>query len=68
MYDLKVSSVVDTVRWATHVYREEKELFRKMQVRSMSKEMGWDIAAKRYQDVYGWALERKGSGITSRRR
>ena len=68
MNDLKLSSVVNVVGWALQVYRNEPEAFLKMQLRCMNKNMGWDIAAKRYQEVYWWALERKGAGIRAYRR
>lgn len=60
MYNLYEDALVNTVRWATDVYRYQPELIREMQRQSMSKRMGWEVAARRYIDVYGWALERKG--------
>ena len=37
------------------------EVFRAMQLRGMKKRFGWHVAAKRYVEVYGWALERRGA-------
>ena len=47
--------------WAVHVYRDKPELFRTMQRRAMNKQFGWEKAARRYAEVYDWALERIGS-------
>ena len=60
MYSLHEESLVNTVRWAVNVYRKEPQLYRAMQEQSMKKDMGWDVAARNYVDVYRWALERKG--------
>jgi starch synthase len=61
LYDLSEESLVDTVRWAVEVYREDPALIRTMQLRAMQKESGWSAAAKRYEEVYRWAVSRKGS-------
>jgi starch synthase len=59
LWDLTVDALVDTVAWAVRVYRESPALFRAMQVRAMHKQFGWQTAARRYIEVYGWALEGK---------
>jgi starch synthase len=59
VWDLSPASLVETVRWAVRVYRAEPTLFRAMQRRAMQKEFGWPRAARRYGEVYEWALERK---------
>jgi starch synthase len=56
LWDLNVDSLVATVRWAVQTYRERPEQFRAMQRRAMRKRFGWDLAAKRYAQVYGWAV------------
>jgi hypothetical protein len=28
----------------------------------MRKELGWDVAARKYADVYGWAVAKKRGG------
>jgi starch synthase len=62
LYDLNVDSLVATVRWAVETYRQRPEHFRAMQRRAMSKRFGWDVAAKRYAQVYEWAvLARRGA-------
>jgi starch synthase len=62
MWDLDVTSLVATVKWAVETYRARPEHFRAMQVRAMSKKLGWDVAARRYADVYRWAVARKRGG------
>lgn len=60
MYSLSVDALVNTTRWALEVYREAPDLLRAMQRQSMTKRMGWNEAAPRYEEVYRWSLERKG--------
>jgi starch synthase len=56
LWDLTVDSLVDTVRWAVETYHERPQHFRAMQRRAMQKKFGWDVAARRYADVYDWAI------------
>jgi starch synthase len=56
LWDLNVDSLVATVHWAVETYRERPDHFRTMQGRAMRKRFGWDLAAKRYAEVYDWAV------------
>jgi starch synthase len=56
LWDLSADSVVGTVRWAVETYRQRPEHVRAMQQRAMERRFGWDEAARRYADVYTWAL------------
>jgi starch synthase len=56
MWDLDPTSLVETVRWACDTYRNHPADFRAMQVRAMQKRLGWDVAARKYIDVYEWAV------------
>jgi starch synthase len=60
LWFLSPDSLIDTVSWAVHVYRDKPKLFRTMQRRAMAKQFGWQKAARHYSDVYGWALQRVG--------
>lgn len=62
LYDLGVDSLVATVGWAVDTYRNRPEHFRAMQVRAMGKRFGWDEAARRYSDVYRWAVAQRRGG------
>jgi starch synthase len=59
LYDLSEDSLVETTRWAVRVWRERRPLFRAMQYRAMRQDFGWQRAARRYEDVYRWAIERR---------
>jgi starch synthase len=59
LWDLTADSLVATVAWATRVYRDNPAQFRAMQLRAMTKEFGWHRAARRYVEVYEWALRAK---------
>jgi starch synthase len=56
LWDLSPESLVATVRWAVDTYRSRPAHFRAMQLRAMKKRFGWDVAAAKYEQVYGWAV------------
>jgi starch synthase len=56
-WDLNVESLVATVKWAVETYHDRPADFRAMQRRAMQKPFGWDIAARKYAQVYEWAVE-----------
>jgi starch synthase len=59
LWDLTTDSLVATVAWAARVYRESPALFHAMRARAMRKEFGWKAAARRYIEVYEWAIEKR---------
>ena len=59
LWDLDVTSLVETTRWAVETYRTRSADFRAMQIRSMKKSFGWDVAARQYASVYEWAVAKK---------
>ena len=59
LWDLSVDALVGTVGWAVDTYRERPEHFRAMQERAMQRRFGWDEAARRYGEVYGWAVQQR---------
>lgn len=56
LWDLNTDSLVATVRWAVDTYRGQPQHFAAMQRRAMRKRFGWDVAARRYGQVYEWAV------------
>ncbi len=58
-WDLNPRSLVETVRWAVDTWRRRPDHIRAMQERSMRKPLGWNVAARQYEDVYRWAVERR---------
>jgi starch synthase len=62
LWDLSVDSLVATVKWAADTYREQPAAFRAMQRRAMKKHFGWDAAARKYAEVYDWALKARRGG------
>jgi starch synthase len=56
LWDLTVESLIATVAWAVDTYRNRPTDFRAMQVRSMQKKLGWDVAAEKYREVYEHAI------------
>jgi starch synthase len=57
LWDLNVDSLVGTVSWALDTYRTQPEAFRTMQLRAMGRRWGWDVAARRYAEVYDFAID-----------
>ncbi len=55
---LDPSAVYNTVGWATWAYYNKKDDIKKMQLRGMKQNFGWEIAAKSYLEVYREALKR----------
>ncbi|MBI2378620.1 MAG: glycogen synthase [Deltaproteobacteria bacterium] len=56
--DLSVEELVKCASRGVKFWREHRQVFDAVRVRAMSRDFGWKPSAKRYVDVYGWALER----------
>ena len=59
LWDANADALVETVRWAIETWRTKKDPFRAMQQRAMRRDFGWKSAAKKYGELYDWALERR---------
>lgn len=51
-------AIYDTVGWAVWAYYNRPDDIKAMQIRGMDKKFGWDIAAKKYVEVYQEAIKR----------
>ncbi|HPS44381.1 MAG TPA: glycogen synthase, partial [Treponemataceae bacterium] len=56
--NLTPQSIYDTVGWAAYAWYNRRNDIRKMQLRGMASEFGWDTSAREYADVYQRALDR----------
>ena len=56
--DATPHALYNTIMWALDTYTNNKEAFVAMQKRAMKQHFGWDDAAKEYDVVYRYALER----------
>jgi starch synthase len=65
LWDLNVDSLVGTIRWALETYRAEPEAFHAMQRRAMRKRWGWDLAARRYSEIYDFAVDARRGTVPS---
>jgi starch synthase len=64
LWDLTPESLFATVRWAVETYRDRPHHIRAMQLRAMKRSFGWENAARRYGDVYRWAVgARRGTPV-----
>lgn len=57
-WDLYPESLLNTMRWAASVYRNERDKFRITQLNAMSKDFSWNKTAGQYEDVYVTATAR----------
>lgn len=57
--NLTPQSIYDTVGWAAYAWYNKPKHIRAMQLQGMKQKFGWDISAKKYEDVYKSALLEK---------
>jgi starch synthase len=58
-YDATQDALYHTVMWAVGVYHNNQEAFKAIQENAMKMRFGWDDAARAYEDVYYYALEKR---------
>lgn len=58
-YDATQEALYSTVLWAVNIYNNEKEAFHRMQKFAMQEHFSWEDAAKEYEKVYEFALNKK---------
>lgn len=58
-HDLTADAIANTVGWATHTYYNRKQQIHGMIERAMAKRYLWSTAARHYERLFQWALERK---------
>lgn len=57
--DLTPNAIYNTVAWATWTWYNKKNDILNMQQRAMNKDFSWDKSAKKYTEIYQWAMDRK---------
>ena len=57
--ELSADALAQTVAWAVFVMRNHPEAHREMQIRSMTKPMGWGHASRQYEALYRMAIARR---------
>ena len=57
--ELSADALAQTVAWAVYVMRNHPEAHREMQLRSMTKPMGWSHASRQYEALYRMAIARR---------
>ncbi len=48
--------MLNTIRYAEHVYYEKKREWNKIVDRAMAADFSWDVSAKKYQEMYDWLI------------
>ena len=59
-YEASADALYNTIKWAIDTYYNDKENFEMMQERAMKMRFDWMKSAKSYEEVYKYALEKKG--------
>ena len=57
--NLTPDEIFNCVSWAVWVWYNKKEDILDMQQRGMMEDFSWNISAKKYKEIYQWALDRK---------
>lgn len=58
--DLTPNSIFDTAGWAVYAWYNKPAHIKAMRVRGMKQKFGWDISAKKYENVYKRAKQKIG--------
>ncbi len=48
--------MLNTIRYAEHVYYDKKREWNKMIDRAMAADFSWDVSARKYQEMYDWLI------------
>lgn len=57
--DLTANSLYNTIGWAQATYYNRPETLHQMRIQAMNRDFSWQESARRYEDVYRWAREKK---------
>jgi len=57
--DLNADSLYDTVGWAVYTYYNNKNAMKRLMENAMKKRFTWEESAKKYENVYELAIERR---------
>lgn len=61
--DATPNALYDTIGWACATYYDRPGEFRRLQKNGMSRNYGWDESAGKYEQIYGWAIDARRSGL-----
>ncbi len=61
--DATSDALYDTIGWACSTYYDRPDEFRQLQQNGMRRNYGWDESARKYEQIYGWAIDARGRGI-----
>ena len=52
-------AIYNTIGWACATYFDKPKLFKQMQINAMKKDFSWKKSAKKYEEVYRWAVQQR---------
>ena len=56
-------SIYDTVGWAIWTYFNERGSIEEMRRRGMRQRFSWEASARRYGELYQWAMDRRAGRV-----
>jgi len=59
MHDLTATALYDTIGWATYTYYNNKKGLEKLIKNAMKQRFTWKTSAKKYEEVYNLAIQRR---------
>jgi starch synthase len=46
---------IEATKWAIHVYKEKKDVWRAMQIQAMTQDLSWNKKAAEWEQIFDWA-------------
>ena len=53
--NMSTQDFIEATKWAIHVYREKKDVWRAMQVQAMTQDLSWNKKAAEWEQIFDWA-------------
>jgi starch synthase len=58
-HEYRADALWDAIKRATFIYWNDRDSWRAMQIRGMRQDLSWATSARRYQQLYEWAIARQ---------
>ena len=53
--NMSTQDFIEATKWAIHVYREKKDVWRAMQIQAMTQDLSWNKKAAEWEQIFDWA-------------
>lgn len=58
--------MLNTVRYAQHIFTEKKRDWNKMVERAMNADFSWNVSAKKYEEMYDWLIGEEEAAVSEK--